>query len=927
MSSNRNSSDYVGVSLVLVSSRVPHADLPARSLLTMPPEVPEQLHVSIPKSTSTRSLTNSPPVGTASTPDSAEKPPFPSESQDEQKDEGLDSGEPKAKKKNKKKIKKAEQNEGDGRTETEMDGQGGAEDEPSELDVNLGTEPVEELKDEEELEQHTEKHIEQPAEEDEEGDDTIIGSSRPNKSPLLTKEDQPMKDIEKLEPPPLPPKDESASIPSAPKGLSGTLPSVPWGAPPQNKNPPPAAPPPPTRKPSGPFAWFSRSSTGPKELKSPPPQQPGYSRRNTGTSVSTIGSHLDLAPPIRRWRCRQLPFKETETNTLAARMISRVSDLAGLASARAAPAPPIIHEESEDGILTVPAPIPGATSPAIATAPSTINPNLAPGTVSGFSRSATDASTPVDWDMWQQLVNEGPQALVNSEVLNAAIKRGIPQTIRGVIWQILAEGQTGELEDIYRDLVARGTEKDRRSPNPQGGATPEKGSVSSSRSSIHSDHSGSGTQSTSVVVSPSQDMDPERLAKEQTASENARLKKAKDEAVALQKLEKTIRRDLGARTSYSKYFISQGSQESLYGLCKAYALYDEAVGYAQGMNFIVMPLLFNMDEVEAFELLVKLMNKYGLRELFIQDMPGLHRALYQFERLLEDLEPALYCHLRRRGVPPQLYATQWFLTLFAYRFPLQLVLRIYDLIFEEGLESTILKFGIAIMRRNVDALLEMKDMSSLTTFLKERLFDAYIDKQPSASSILESGFFGSSGAADKEIYRADILVQDACAVPLTQDMIKTYTSEWEEKTRTEKEQEAELEYLRHTVATQSARVRLLEERAEASDKEHVQLASELVHVKVENEELRDLNDALKLQVSELKVIVDKQPGEVEEKLRTEMDRIMKRNIEVQNENRAIEDHMAEMEKELVATKMKWAEMSENHETLRQKWSDLRRALD
>ena len=315
-----------------------------------------------------------------------------------------------------------------------------------------------------------------------------------------------------------------------------------------------------------------------------------------------------------------------------------------------------------------------------------------------------------------------------------------------------------------------------------------------------------------------------------------------------------------------------------------------------------------MDEVDAFELLVKLMNKYGLRELFIQDMPGLHRSIYQFERLLEDLEPALYCHLRRRGVPPQLYATQWFLTLFAYRFPLQLVLRIYDLIFEEGLESTILKFGIAIMRRNAEALLEMKDMSPLTTFLKERLFDAYIDKQPSASSILESGFFGSSGAADKEVYRADLLVQDACAVPLTKEMIKAYTTEWEEKTRTEKEREAELEHLRHTVSTQASRVRLLEERAEASDKEHVQIASELVRLKVENEELRDLNDALNLQVGELKNVVDKQPAEVEEKLRLEMERIMQRNIEVQNENRAMEETMAEMEKELVATKMKWAEV-------------------
>lgn len=315
-----------------------------------------------------------------------------------------------------------------------------------------------------------------------------------------------------------------------------------------------------------------------------------------------------------------------------------------------------------------------------------------------------------------------------------------------------------------------------------------------------------------------------------------------------------------------------------------------------------------MDEGEAFTLLVKLMNKYRLRDMFIQDMPGLHMRLYQFERLLEDLEPALACHLRRRGVTPQLYATQWFLTLFAYRFPLQLVLRIYDLIFEEGLEPTILRFAVAIMQRNTEALLGMNDMASLTNFLKEKLFDVYIDQQPSASSILESGFFGSSGSSDKEVYRADLMVQDACLVKLSDDMIKTYTAEWEEKVRVEQEQAAELEGLRHTVATQAARIRLLEERAEKSDTEHVQLASELVRLKVENEELRDANESYKVEVEELKIVIDRQPAELEDKLRTEMERIMKRNIEVQNENRSMEEQMAEMEKDLVDTKLKWAEV-------------------
>lgn len=303
------------------------------------------------------------------------------------------------------------------------------------------------------------------------------------------------------------------------------------------------------------------------------------------------------------------------------------------------------------------------------------------------------------------------------------------------------------------------------------------------------------------------------------------------------------------------------------------------------------------------------MNQYHLRDMFIQDMPGLHLHLYQFERLLEDLEPALYCHLHRRNVSPHLYATQWFLTLFSYRFPLQLVLRVYDLILSEGLEGAILKFGIVLMQKNSETLLSMNDMTSLTNFLKDRLFDVYIDQAPSANSLLESGFFGHSGGMDKDIYRADVLVQDACAVRITPELLKSYTTEWEEKVRLEKEKEAELETLRSTNALLSIKVRSLEERIEKSDTEHVQMASELVRTKVVNEELLDSNESLKGQVQELQNVVERQPDEVEQKLKEEMDRIMARNLEVQNENRGLEEQMADMEKVLVETKVQFAEVS------------------
>lgn len=302
------------------------------------------------------------------------------------------------------------------------------------------------------------------------------------------------------------------------------------------------------------------------------------------------------------------------------------------------------------------------------------------------------------------------------------------------------------------------------------------------------------------------------------------------------------------------------------------------------------------------------MNQYHLRDLFIQDMPGLHMLLYQFERILEDLEPALYCHLHRRQVTPHLYATQWFLTLFAYRFPLQLVLRIYDLILSEGLEA-IIKFGIVLMQKNAAALLGMTDMMALTNFLKDRVFDVYIDQAPSAGSILENGFFGSSGASiDKEVYRADELIRDACAVKITPELLKAYRLEWEEKTRLEKDREAELENLRSSNQSLTQKVRRLEERVEEHDTEHAALATELVRTKVENEELKDENESLKIQVQELRSVIEKQPEEVEARLKSEMDRLMKRNQEVHEENTRLEEEMGEMEQTLVGVKMQYAEV-------------------
>lgn len=552
-----------------------------------------------------------------------------------------------------------------------------------------------------------------------------------------------------------------------------------------------------------------------------------------------------------------------------------------------------------------------------------MNPNLPPGTASGLSAGPAEEPKPVDWDLWQAVVYEGPSAVQRSsgEELNQAIASGIPAAIRGVVWQVLADSKSADLENMYRTLKSRGSlpngdNADVENSRPQSlsrttsqnnvhESTEQEDAgadVTSSRASVHSEES---TPPTSNLASPPLSV----RGDEQELKLRLYAEKQKREAAALAKLEKAIRRDLGSRTSFSKYTQAAGLQDGLFGVCKAYALFDEGVGYAQGVNFIAMPLLFNMAEEEAFTLLVRMMSKYDLRSMFTGDMAGLHLRLYQFERLLEDCDPALYCHLRRRSVSPQLYATQWFLTLFAYRFPLQLVLRIYDLVLSEGL-TAILKFGLVLMQHNRDTLLGMRDMSQLTTFLKEKLFDVYIDKSPSASSLLDSGFFGSvTGGADKELYRADEMVRDACEVKISDATLAQYTSEWQESQRQTQERESELENLRTANATLTTRVRNLEERTQQQDNEHVNIAGDLVRVKVENDTLADENEGYKVRIEELQKLVDGQPAEIEAKLKDEMDRILQRNSEVQSENRVLKEEMEEMEHELVNVKMLHAQVS------------------
>lgn len=488
-----------------------------------------------------------------------------------------------------------------------------------------------------------------------------------------------------------------------------------------------------------------------------------------------------------------------------------------------------------------------------------------------LSTEVSDDEIDIDWKFWTYVVHDYSSVARNSPVeLAAAISAGIPTQLRGTVWQLIASSKSSTLEDLYHNILSE-----------------------------HSPY------------------------------------------------EKQIRRDLSRTSFITNNKSNENKIEELFNIIKGYSLFDPEVGYTQGMAFIAVPLLLNMDEPEAFGLLVAMMKNYTLRSFFLPDMPGLHLRLYQFDRLLEDNLPQLYLHLSRQGVRSSMYASQWFLTLFAYKFPLQIVLRIMDIIIAEGTEA-LLKFGLALMEKNMSTLLGL-EFEDLLNFLKDKLFNCYLVEKtedgsnagtPTFINFMKTTGGNVSSAGGTALYRVTELVSDASVVKLTPIILSKYEAEYKEIHRIEKERNDEIVNLRTSNGQLLKQVKKLESSLAMINREHIEVANEMVQGKVqiasladENKELQEENRNLRVQVDTLikekgtlEKDHEKDTKEMKKEVQEEITQTMKRNAEVMETNRILEEKLAKLEAEMDLAKTELHEKTESHAQLLEKWTHLKHAL-
>ncbi|KAJ3204150.1 GTPase-activating protein [Dinochytrium kinnereticum] len=439
---------------------------------------------------------------------------------------------------------------------------------------------------------------------------------------------------------------------------------------------------------------------------------------------------------------------------------------------------------------------------------------------------SSDGTEDIDWDFWGKVMNNYEDiARRQSRLLTKKLQHGIPDAIRGMVWQLMSKSKDTELEATYRALLTR------TSPH-----------------------------------------------------------------------EKIIQRDLARTFPKHEHFSTTGpgsGQESLFNVIRAYSVYDSEVGYCQGIAFIAGPLLLNMPDEEAFCVLVKLMYNYNFRELFTPHMAGLQLRLFQFDKLLEEMLPNISKHLQSQDIKSNMYASQWFMTMFAYRFPLDMVFRIMDIIFAEGFEA-MFRFALALLKRNTDVLLSL-EFEQLLEFLKVGLFDIYIGN-------------------------INGLIQHASVIPISKPKLDRMATEHAEEVRRNDPELITVDQLKSENRRLQDNLRKLEAGYETLNREHIDLAKEHLEAADAAERAQLRVEELQLQVEGLKSVLTEERLQAEAVVKEEMDRLARKNLELTAKNAELQDGVDRLEEMLAAEKRKLAESEMKRDELQGRWDGLRAAL-
>eukprot|EP01006_Ploeotia_vitrea_P053614 TRINITY_DN67802_c7_g1_i1.p1 TRINITY_DN67802_c7_g1~~TRINITY_DN67802_c7_g1_i1.p1 ORF type:complete len:470 (+),score=30.47 TRINITY_DN67802_c7_g1_i1:45-1454(+) len=203
-------------------------------------------------------------------------------------------------------------------------------------------------------------------------------------------------------------------------------------------------------------------------------------------------------------------------------------------------------------------------------------------------------------------------------------------------------------------------------------------------------------------------------------------------------------------SEHNNSWASSVGQRALYHVLRCLAVQNPVVGYCQGMAFVVGTMLLHMNEVEAFSLFLKLEGLFHLHQLYGERLELLKQYCHTLDILIEKRFPKLKEHMVTQGITAtELFATEWFMTLFTNKQTFTWCCRIWDVFMLDGWKW-IFKVCLGLLKMEYHKLMGCRDLAELLTALKTLLNDKDIEDVINAAAKVK--------LTDKQLYKIFAIV-------------------------------------------------------------------------------------------------------------------------------------------------------------------------
>lgn len=331
--------------------------------------------------------------------------------------------------------------------------------------------------------------------------------------------------------------------------------------------------------------------------------------------------------------------------------------------------------------------------------------------ISHFDKTLDYASWKRNWDNFMRAKLTRPETVILNRDLKMRIRSGIPHDYRCKVWSALIRMRTKFLreqtgEDIYQVILADCLSKisvPDYSADPSGALDDLNNNRIKCNSSYRSP----------LLIDTHDGIEIRRLP-----PLNLKL---------LDKCFRQIELDLLRTLPNNRHFEGPNSLgiQRVRRVLRAYACFNQTVGYCQGMNRLAAMALLVLPEEEAFWCLVAIVQCIMPKDYYLR--PWLAQVdCHVLNDLLKSKLPELHKHLVNNDI--QLTLFTWFFTIFVDGFRPELMLRIWDCFLVEG-DKVLFRFALAILQISQNELLEMNDFSTMSAHLSRLVSTRKLDME------------------------------------------------------------------------------------------------------------------------------------------------------------------------------------------------------